>query len=97
MGKSTLTHTLTIHLNSIGIHCDHFAFPGHEPGSLGRLVYDFHHNPVNFGIKSVNPTSVQVLHIAAHIDAVERYILPAIEKGRSIVLDRFLVVNMGLW
>lgn len=89
VGKTTITHNLTDHLNSIGIPCDHFAFPGHEPGTLGRLVYDFHHNPTRFGVESINPTSLQVLHIAAHIDVMERTILPTLENGRNIILDRY--------
>jgi thymidylate kinase len=89
VGKSTLAQVLTKHLNSIKVPCDYLAFPGHEAGTLGRHVYDFHHNPVQFGVETVHPTSVQVLHIAAHIDAIERQILPTLESGRSIVLDRF--------
>ncbi len=89
VGKSTLAYTLTEHLNARGIPCDHFAFPGREAGTLGRHIYDFHHNPIQFGVKLVNPTSVQVLHIAAHVDTIERDILPTLERGRSIVLDRF--------
>jgi thymidylate kinase len=80
---------LTEHQNARGIPCDYFAFPGHEAGTLGRHIYDFHHNPVQFGVELVNPTSLQVLHIAAHLDTIERHILPTLERGRSIVLDRF--------
>ncbi len=89
VGKSTLTRILTEHLNSTGVPCDYFSFPGREIGTLGRHVYDFHHNPEQFGVESIHPTSMQVLHIAAHVDAVERYILPTLKSGRSIVLDRF--------
>ncbi len=89
VGKSTLAHTLTEHLNARGIPCDYFAFPGRAEGTLGRHIYDFHHNPVQFGVELVNPTSLQVLHIAAHLDTIERDILPTLERGRSIVLDRF--------
>lgn len=89
VGKSTLTYALTEHLNSTGMQCDHFSFPGNEAGTLGRHIYDFHHNPAQFGVQSINPTSKQVLHIAAHLDAIERSILPTLASGRSIVLDRF--------
>jgi len=89
VGKSTLARTLTEQLNAKGIHCDYFAFPGREAGTLGRHIYDFHHNPIQFGVRSVNPTSVQVLHIAAHLETIERDILPTLERGRCIVLDRF--------
>lgn len=89
VGKTTLTHALIEQLNSAGNYYQHFAFPGHEAGTLGYLVYDFHHNPAHFGIESVSPTSLQILHISAHVDAIERFILPTLESGRNIILDRF--------
>jgi alpha-glutamyl/putrescinyl thymine pyrophosphorylase clade 1/Thymidylate kinase len=39
--------------------------------------------------RSVSPTSLQLLHVAAHIDAIEQRILPALCAGRTVVLDRF--------
>jgi dTMP kinase len=42
-----------------------------------------------FDIKSLTPASLQTLHIAAHLDAIESRILPLLEKGTSVVLDRF--------
>jgi hypothetical protein len=44
---------------------------------------------VKFGIKSLHPASLQTLHIAAHIDAIERRIRPKLDKGIWIILDRF--------
>lgn len=41
------------------------------------------------GVEVLTPTSLQILHIAAHVDAIESKILPALKKGRSVVLDRF--------
>ena len=37
----------------------------------------------------MNQTSLQLLHIAAHIDTIESKILPALRKGYYVVLDRF--------
>lgn len=89
VGKSTLAERLTARLAEAGIPCEHLAFPGREPNSLGRLVYDLHHNPSDRGLGEVNPTSLQLLHIAAHIDAIQGQILPALRAGVWIVLDRF--------
>lgn len=89
VGKSTLSKGLIDRLNIDGIHFERFAFPGNEAGTLGQLVYEFHHNPGQFGVKSVNPTCVQILHVAAHIDAIERHILPTLQNGKNIILDRF--------
>ncbi len=89
VGKSTLAKRLTSRLCETGVPCKCLSFPGKQPGSLGRLVYDLHHNPSRFGLSEVNQTSMQTLHIAAHIDAVEGQILPALNAGTWVVLDRF--------
>ena len=89
VGKSTLVEQLTIRLRKEGVTCEHLAFPGKQPGTLGQLVYDLHHDKLRLDHKDVNSTSLQVLHIAAHIDAIEGRILPALQAGTWIVLDRF--------
>ena len=89
VGKSTLAAQLTDRLRATGVTCERLAFPGRQPGSLGRLVYDLHHDTRGFGLSEVNPTSLQLLHIAAHVDAIEGHILPALRAGAWIVLDRF--------
>jgi thymidylate kinase len=88
-GKTTIAHAFVRRLRSWGWQCDYVAFPGKSVGSLGKLVYDIHHDPRTAGITSVTPTSLQVLHIAAHIDAIESEILPALNAGRCVVLDRY--------
>ena len=89
VGKSTLAEQLTTRLRKAGVPCEHVAFPGRQPGSLGRLVYDLHHSPSGLGLDEVNATSLQLLHIAAHVDAIEGRILPALRTGSWIILDRF--------
>ena len=89
VGKSTIVEQFICRLHRAGVHCVHMAFPGSEPGSLGRLVYDLHHDADVLGLDEINPTSLQILHIAAHIDAIEERILPALRTGAWVVLDRF--------
>ncbi len=89
VGKSTLAEHLTGRLREAGVPCEHLAFPGRQPGSLGRLVYDLHHDAPGLGLGEVNPTSLQALHIAAHVDSIEGEILPALRAGAWVVLDRF--------
>ena len=89
VGKSTLAEHLTNRLREAGVRCEQLAFPGHLPGSLGRLVYDLHHNTSGLGFGKINATSLQMLHIAAHIDVIEGHILPALRAGCWILLDRF--------
>ena len=59
VGKSTPAERLTGRLRETGIPCEHLAFPGKQPGSLGRLVYDLHHDASGFGLGEVNPPSSQ--------------------------------------
>ena len=89
VGKSTLAGKLTDRLRKTGVPCKYVAFPGRQPGSLGRLVYDLHHDTPGFGLNEFSPTSLQMLHIAAHVDAIEGDILPALRAGTWVVLDRF--------
>ena len=89
VGKTTLVEHLTSRLRKEGIESELLSFPGTKSGTLGRLVYDLHHDDPRLALSDVNPASLQVLHIAAHIDAIEGYILPALRAGTWIVLDRF--------
>jgi thymidylate kinase len=89
VGKSTLARELTSQLIEKGIMCECLAFPGNEKGTLGETVYRLHHGSEAFGIANLRPTPLQVLHVAAHIDAIEASILPKLASGRSVVLDRY--------
>ena len=37
----------------------------------------------------MNPASLQLMHVAAHIDAIAGRIRPALDAGRWVILDRF--------
>lgn len=89
VGKSTLASALQEHLVSRGLPASLVAFPGNEPRSLGRLVYDVHHRPEDFDLDPFDPASLQTLHVAAHIDSIRRVILPALRRGTLVVLDRY--------
>lgn len=89
VGKTTLATRFTEYNVARGIDCEYMSFPGREAGTLGHHVYELHHGAARFGITSIRPLSVQVLHIAAHIDAIETRILPLLNRGRHVVLDRF--------
>ena len=76
VGKSTLSLALADRLKAMGLPCQHLSFPGKAAGTVGRLVYDVHHDPAQYGIQEITAASLQALHIAAHLDAIERRILP---------------------
>ncbi len=89
VGKSTLaahSHSLIVGFNP---SAELLSFPGQRSGSLGRLVYELHHNPKPLGVERISPLALQTLHIAAHLDAITSIILPSIASNRWVVLDRF--------
>ena len=89
VGKSTLSQALADRLRATGLACERWSFPGKEEGTVGRLVYDVHHEPSAYGLGKITDASLQALHIAAHLDAIERRILPALAEGHWVILDRF--------
>jgi thymidylate kinase len=88
-GKTTLVSALKERLNHDGIESAAFAFPGRREGSLGKHIYEIHHDPQQFGIKAIVPSGLQLLHVAAHIDELENKILPALREGKVVLLDRY--------
>jgi dTMP kinase len=89
VGKTTIAQCVSNHLHKLNISSVYLSFPGRYDNTLGKLIYELHHNPRQFNIESLNATSLQTLHIAAHIEVIEEKILPAIEQGDIVILDRF--------
>jgi len=89
VGKSALSRRFAQQLVALGTDCEYLAFPGNDEGTLGKHIYDLHHDAQRYGIRALRPASLQVLHVAAHIDTIETRILPALQAGRTIILDRF--------
>ena len=89
VGKTSLARALATTLKERGIHCEYASFPGQEEGTVGSLVYGIQHDAAASGVQHITSTSLQTLHIAAHIDTIETKILPRLKEGHWIVLDRF--------
>jgi len=89
IGKSSLSKEVTKRLIDASIPAVSLAFPGNHPGSLGHLVYEIHHSRSSIPLGPITPLALQTLHIAAHLDAIEREILPALRTGAWVILDRF--------
>jgi thymidylate kinase len=89
VGKTTIVQALVELLRERGIKVERFAFPGAEPTTVGRLVYDVHHRPESYGICAITPASLQALHVAAHVDAIQGRILPALWSEACVLLDRY--------
>ena len=88
-GKTTLSLRLVEWLTSQGHHARYVSSPGRIEGSLGELVYNLHHSPERYGLRGLTPAAKQLLHVAAHIDTMHTTIIPALESGEIVVMDRF--------
>lgn len=89
VGKSTLAKIVARTLSGQGSNCRHLSFPGREDGTLGQLVYRLHHDAAALGVQSISETARQALHVSAHLDVMDRVILPALASGQHVILDRF--------
>jgi len=88
-GKSAVCAEYLSVLKMRGISARLLSFPGKTPRTLGQLVYALHHDAPSLGVDHLTPASLQALHIAAHLDAIESVIVPSLEAGETIVLDRY--------
>lgn len=89
VGKTALARALTERLCDRGFSAEYVALPGHDVGSLGHHIYQLHHNPSGFGLEYLDPTSRQILHVASHVDQLNRIIAPRLADGVTVVLDRY--------
>ncbi len=89
VGKTSLSRMLAGKLQMLGEEVVEFAFPGNAPGTLGAHIYELHHRPSKHLVPQLSPDSLQVLHLAAHLDAIERQIIPALIACKTVILDRF--------
>lgn len=89
VGKTTLCGALAEQLKTRGHDPLQLSFPGKQPGSLGELVYRVHHEQRSVRVRDMSMLAKQALHVAAHIDAIDRQILPALRGGRTVLLDRY--------
>lgn len=90
VGKSEIVTGVQRALSSTGARqAIQLSFPGREPGTLGHHVYQLHHNSNRFGVTKMAPASRQLLHVAAHLDAIEGTIRPFVEQGAVVLLDRY--------
>jgi len=90
VGKTSLCTAICDELNLNSIQYEMLSFPGKTPGDLGELVYRLHHNHTDiFHIAEIDPLALQTMHIAAHIDLINRRIKGIISSGTWVVLDRY--------
>lgn len=89
VGKTTVIREVEKRLHTEGLITKSFSFPGKEAGTIGAHIYELHHDPIRFGITHQSQLSLQLLHVAAHIDTIEQRILPLLQVGGTVLLDRY--------
>lgn len=90
VGKSSLITQCHAQLQQTGGSVEVMSFPGREPGTLGAHIYQLHHQHHSmYGIEQIDPASIQLLHVAAHLDAITQRIRPALQAGTHVILDRY--------
>lgn len=95
VGKSTICELIFKDFVQQGIACSAYSFPGKQDGTLGKLVYDIHHDKegifagnMEINSRNIDSLSLQIMHVAAHIDLLNSKIIPDIEAGKIVLLDR---------
>lgn len=90
VGKTTIVRALREKIcESMGCDCVIVSFPGNEPRTLGSLVYDIHHNQTKYFDSTLNETSLQLLHIASHIDLIQGKLKRLSSEPCIVLLDRY--------
>ncbi len=90
VGKTTIIHALKQQIQeTTDYKCVDVAFPGNEPRTLGNLVYRIHHHEEQYFDVPINETSLQLLHIASHIDLIQRQLEPLSNSRCIVLIDRF--------
>ena len=88
VGKTTLAYALVEKLRESSISCEYVTFHDEKERTLGRILPELYKDPDGFGLEGASPASIQALHVASHLDVIERRILPALNDSRWVVLDR---------
>ena len=92
-GKTSLFNSLVnyykIFAADLPLYAD--SFPGSLNGTLGEWVYRVHHNKTIDGPAPDNiaPPALQLLHVAAHVDAILNRIGPILAVNGNVILDRY--------
>lgn len=88
VGKTHLAKSITALLKKDKIKARYFSFPGCIDGTLGNLIYQIHHHKSQLKEK-LTPASLQILHLASHIDELEKRIKPSLDENINVILDRW--------
>jgi thymidylate kinase len=89
VGKSTITALLADRFRRQGKDVLCVSFPGKNNKRLGGHIYKLHHEPTSYDVDSIDEISLQMLHVAAHIDTIRSEIIPALNSGKTVILDRY--------
>lgn len=89
VGKTSIIKNICTELKRKKYKVKIHSFPGNISGTLGKHINKLHHYPNKFNISSINAASLQILHLAAHIDCIIRFIMPDLNSDSIVLLDRY--------
>jgi len=89
VGKTSTVNEVEKRLHVAGLDCVCLSFPGKEQGTIGAHIYKLHHELSRYDVTQISQLSLQLLHVAAHIDTIEQRILPMLSEGKTVLLDRY--------
>jgi len=89
VGKTSTINEVEKRLHIAGQDCVCLSFPGKEQGTIGAHIYKLHHDLARYDVSQISQLSLQLLHVAAHVDAIEQKILPMLGEGKTVLLDRY--------
>ena len=87
VGKTTLVSAVAELLGAVGRRLS-LSFFGRATKSCAH-IYDLHHGNAGHDVHRLTPDALQILHIAAHVDAIQSAIRPHVKSGGVVLLDRY--------
>jgi thymidylate kinase len=89
VGKTSVMEAVFLKLVQYNLKIKKYYFPGKESGTLGKHINNLYSDSSQIDINGINPASLQLLHIAAHIDSITNRIIPSLEENYIVLLDRY--------
>ena len=88
VGKTTVSREIATWLHQQGVESEQVSMP-HGGTTLGEIVYRVHHEAEDAGHQRIDSFARQLLHLAAHVEALRQRVRPALDAGKLVLLDRF--------
>lgn len=92
-GKSTQLKMIIEHFHSIGVECLNIHFPRFDTPIYGELIAKFLRGELG-DLNTVNPYLVALIYAGDRAEAACQ-IKEALERGKAVILDRYIYSNIA--